>query len=233
MFTSIKKSSFLLLLAIGSLILSGCVKSTTVDEIHALLESVVELERPFEEQQDPLVELEKDEKEIYSQIIALGMKEFDKIVSLSNEALQIVEKRREHMELEEESIQASKNEFEKLIPLIDELKDEELKKKANELNETMMERYKTHDTLYDNYIKGLEYDTELYQMFQKEDLSLEQLEGQITKINETYKVVLDSNKTFNEYTKKYNDIKFEFYKQAGIEASEEKKWESTEMSVLF
>lgn len=207
----------------GSLILSGCLKTSSVDDIHALLESVVELEQQFEEQQDPLVELEKEEKEIYSEIIALGMKEFDKIVSLSNEALEIVEKRKEHMELEEESIQASKTEFEKLQPLIDELNDEELVKKANELQVTMLERYKTHETLYENYQKGLEYDTELYQMFQKEDLSLEQLEAQITKINDTYKIVLESNKSFNDHTKKYNDIKFEFYEKAGIEASEESK----------
>lgn len=223
MFTSIKKSFLFLLVIAGMIIFSGCTKSSSVNDIHALLESVVELEQQFEEQQDPLVELEKEEKEIYSQIIALGMKEFDKIVSLSNDALQIVEKRKEHMELEEASLQASKSEFKKLTPLIEELDDEELKKKANELQETMKERYNTHDILYDNYMKGLGFDTELYQLFQKEDLSLEQLEEQIAKINDTYKVVLESNKSFNDYTKKYNDIKFEFYEKAGIEASEDKK----------
>lgn len=206
----------------GLVLLSGCQnQSSTVDEMYTVLENVVELEQSFEEQQDPLVELEREEKEIYSQIIALGMKEFDQIVSLSNEALEIVSKRQEHMQKEEESIQASKKEFEKFKPLIAELEDEELVKKANELNDTMLERFTTHDDLYKNYTQGLEFDKELYQMFQKEDLSIDQLEEQITKINDTYKVVLETNETFNEHTKKYNEIKLEFYKAAGIEVNEE------------
>lgn len=225
MFITIRKRTFfILLIVIVSFGLSGCMsKSSTVEDIHALLESVVELEQEFEQQQDPLVDLEKQEKEIYSQIIDLGMKEFDKIVSLSNEALAIVEKRKEHMQAEEQSIQASKQEFKKLPALIEELDDEELKNKANKLNETMMERYKTHDTLYNHYTKGLDSDKELYQMFQKEDLSMEQLEAQIKKINDTYKVVLESNQSFNDYTKKYNDIKLEFYRAAGIEVAEDSK----------
>lgn len=220
----LKKRSFILLfLFVGSVLLTGCQgQSSTVDEMYTVLENVVELEQEFEQQQDPLVELEREEKEIYSQIITLGMKEFDQIVSLSNEALTIVEKRQEHMQKEEDSIQASRKEFEKFKPLIDELEDEELKKKANELNDTMLERYKTHDGLYKNYTQGLTFDKELYQMFQQEDLSIDQLEEQIAKINDTYKVVLESNETFNNHTKKYNETKLQFYKAAGIEVSDQK-----------
>jgi hypothetical protein len=219
----LKKRSFILLfLFVGSVLLTGCQgQSSTVDEMYAVLENVVELEQEFEQQQDPLVELEREEKEIYSQIITLGMKEFEQIVTLSNEALTIVDKRQEHMQMEEDSIQASRKEFEKFKPLIDELDDEELKKKANELNDTMLERYKTHDNLYKNYTQGLTYDKELYQMFQQEDLSIDQLEEQIAKINDTYKVVLESNETFNNHTKKYNENKLEFYKAAGIEVSDQ------------
>lgn len=210
-----------LLLIIGSTILSGCLNRTsTVDEMYEVLENVVTLEKDFEDQQEPLVELEREEKEIYSQIIALGMKEFDQIVSLSNEALTIVGKRQEFMQKEEDSIQASKKEFGKLKPLIGELEDENLKKKANELYDTMMERYESHDALFANYTKGLGYDKELYEMFQNEELSIEQLEEQIAKINETYKIVLESNEQFNEHTKKYNEIKLDFYKAAGIEVDE-------------
>lgn len=218
-----KRNYLLLFLLVGFIFLSGCVNQTsTVDEMYTVLEKVVEKEQVFEEQQDPLVELERQEKEIYSNIIKLGMKEFDQIVKLSNEALAIVDKRKEHMQLEEDSIQASKEEFEKLSPLIAELEDEKIKTQASALFETMMNRYSTHDTLYANYNKGLDYDRELYQMFQKEDLSIDQLEEQITKINDAYKIVLDSNEKFNEETKKYNETKLQFYKAAGIEISEEK-----------
>lgn len=212
-----------LLILFTSIFLAGCLnKNSTVNDIHALLESVVELEQEFENQQDPLVELEKEEKEIYSKIITLGMKEFEQIVTLSNEASAIVDKRQEHMDIEASSIQASKKEFEKIDPLIEKIEDAELKKKATELKSTMMERYQIHDSLYENYLNGLTYDKELYQMFQNENLSIDQLEEQIAKINDAYKLVLDSNKEFNDLTQRYNDIKFDFYKAAGIEITEEK-----------
>ncbi|GIN61358.1 hypothetical protein J27TS8_13510 [Robertmurraya siralis] len=215
---------FLLLIFITIIAMTGCFnRTTTTDEMYAVLENVVDLEQDFEKQQQPLVELEKEEKEIYSEIIGLGMKEFEQIVSLSEKALTIVDKRQEHMQKEEESIQASKQEFEKFVPLIEKLDEGELKTKANGLYETMQKRFATHDTLFDNYMKGIEYDKELYQMFQEEGLSIDELEEQITKINDTYKLVLDSNEEFNEYTKQYNEIKLEFYKAAGIEISEEQE----------
>lgn len=207
---------------LSSVFLAGCLNTnSTVNDIHALLESVVEMEQEFENQQDPLVELEKEEKEIYSKIISLGMKEFDQIVTLSNEASAIVAKRLEHMDKEATSIEASKKEFEKIEPLIEKIEDAELKKKATELKSTMMERYETHSTLYENYMNGLTYDKELYQMFQKEDLSIDPLEEQIEKINNSYKLVLESNKEFNDLTQRYNEIKFDLYKTAGIEITEE------------
>lgn len=211
-----------LFILLSSVFLAGCLNAnSTVNDIHALLESVVELEQEFENQQDPLVELEKEEKEIYSKIISLGMKEFDQIVALSNEASAIVAKRQEHMDKEATSIEASKKEFEKIEPLIEKIEDVELKKKANELKSTMLERYETHGTLYENYMNGLTYDKELYEMFQKEDLSIDQLEEQIEKINNSYKLVLESNKEFNELTQQYNEIKFDLYNIAGLEITEE------------
>ncbi|WP_019152958.1 YkyA family protein [Robertmurraya massiliosenegalensis] len=216
------KKTTVVFILLGMLVLSGCLNRTsTTDEMYTVLENVVDLEQDFEQQQEPLVELEREEKEIYSKIIELGMKEFDQIVTLSEEALTIVDKRKEHMDKEEASIQASKQEFEKLVPLMEELEDEEIKTKAKELYEIMQKRFATHDTLYENYINGIEYDKELYQMFQQEELSIDQLEEQITKINDTYKIVLESNEQFNEFTEQYNEIKLQFYTAAGIEISEE------------
>ncbi len=48
---------------------------------------------------------------------------------------------------------------------------------------------------------GLKYDTELYKMLKNKEVSLEQLEDQITKINNTYEKVLNANERFNEKTR--------------------------------
>jgi hypothetical protein len=212
----------LLVLTIGAIFLTGCMNQPTPEEkIYEVLENVVAKEKTFEEQQDPLVNLEKKEKELYDKIIALGMKEFDEITKLSDEASSIVDQRKDHMEKEQKSIQASKEEFETLLPIIEEIEDKKLQEKSKGLYEIMMERYKIHDDLYKDYTEALEYDKELYAMFKKEDLSLEQLEEQISKINGMYENILESNKQFNEKTKEYNKAKLAFYKEAGLEIKSE------------
>ncbi len=201
----------------GSLVLSGCFnKSTPVEKIYDVLEKVVSTENVFKEQQEPLVELEKQEKEIYDKIISLGMKEFDEINRLSDQAIAIVDKRKDHMNKEQESIAASQKEFKKALPLINEIEEAALKEKAQTLYDTMTERYKIHDELYQQYLEGVKLDKELYLMFKKEDLQLEQLDAQITKINEIYAKILKENEEFNKKTKEYNEAKLSFYKESGL-----------------
>ncbi len=207
---------FLLVLAV----LTGCTKSPA-EKIYDILEKVVAQEQVFEEQQEPIMELEQKENDLYDQIIKLGMKEFDKIVELSKEGLEIVDKREGHIEKERDSIQASKKEFENIRSLIDKLEDADAKELGNSLYETMMNRYKYHDELYEHYKKGIKLDRELYKMFQDEELSYEELEQQIEKINGAYQKVLEANEKFNEETKKYNEMKIEFYKAAGLSINEE------------
>jgi len=215
------KSCYLLsLIFITMLILAGCVgQKTPVEKMYDVLENVVSKEKVFEEQQDPLVTLEKKEKEIYDQIIELGMKEYDQIVKLSDEAILLTDQRKNHMEKETKSLKESEREFKKTADLKDELDDPELTKIANELYDTMMQRYEAHDWLYKEYSNALKYDKELYVMFKNKNLSLEDLEAQVNKLNDTYKQVYDANKKFNKLTELYNDKKLSFYKKAGLKSN--------------
>ncbi len=201
----------------GSFLLSACFStSTPVEKMYDVLENVVSTENIFKEQQEPLVKLEKQEKEIYDKIISIGMKEFDEIIRLSDQAIDIVDKRKDHMNKEQESIAASQKEFNKVQQLINEIEEDALKEKAQNLFDTMTERYEIHDALYQKYLEGVKLDKELYLMFKNEDLQLEQLDDQITKINETYAEILKKNEDFNEKTKEYNESKLSFYKESGL-----------------
>jgi Putative cell-wall binding lipoprotein len=214
------KYRFILLLSVLVVIFAGCTKEkTSVEKMYDILEKVVSAEKEFEEQQNPLVTLEKKEKEIYDQIIKLGMKEYDQIVKLSDEALLLADQRKEHMEKETNSIKESEKEFKKAAIIKDKFEDTALKKLANELYEIMIERYKAHDALNIEYNVALKNDKELYEMFKNKDLSLEDLETQVNKLNETYKRVYTANEKFNMLTEQYNDKKLSFYKQAGLKSS--------------
>jgi chromosome segregation ATPase len=203
-------------------LLTGCESGPTpAEQIYVHLEKAVELEAEFENQQDPMVNLEQKEKELYDQIIALGMKEIDKIKQLSNEALTVVEEREMRLQQERESINLSRIEFKKTVDIISLIEDEKVKEMANQLTELMNNRYNSYEELYEAYSASITLDKELYQLFQKEDLTLDELEQQVEKINKSYEQVITLNETFNQYTTEYNTIKKDFYNSAGIEVSYE------------
>lgn len=222
--SKIKKISLAIIMMAGVFSLAGCLdKQSPEEEMFEALEKVVSIEKVFEDQQDPLVELEKKEKELYEKIISLGMKEYDQIVKLADEALAIADKREEHIDKEKESIDESEKEFKNVDKIIDEIEDANLKKQATELQKTMMDRYEIHNELYKNYKQGLQYDKELYEMLKDKELSFEKLEEQINKVNKIYETVMKNNQEFNDKTDQYNEEKLSYYKNAGIEVSTEKE----------
>ncbi|MBM7621761.1 putative transcriptional regulator [Bacillus tianshenii] len=201
----------------SSLLLTGCINGETPEqEIFETLEKVVDLEESFEAQQAPLLDLEQKEKQIYDEIITLGMKEFDQIVKLAQEGSSLVEKREEAMMAEKESIEAAREQFEEVKTSIESLDDEDLKKEAQSLYQLMEKRYEAYMTLSGHYMEAIQLDKELYALFQKEDLTLEELQLQINKINELLVKIKESNQAFNEFTEQYNEAKFSFYKNAGL-----------------
>lgn len=207
-------------LGISIITLTGCLGEKPEQEMFNILEDVVKAEKGFEDQQQPLVELEKQERELYEKIMSLKSDQHDEIVKLSDDALAIVAKRKEHIEKEKDSIDASKKKFGTVSPLVDQLKDEDLQAEAKKLTETMDKRYEIHNKLYEQYQLGIKYDTELYEMLKNKDVPLEKLEDQVNKINKTYDQVLATNDDFNAQTTEYNKIKLSFYKKAGFKVSE-------------
>jgi hypothetical protein len=198
-------------------LLTGCVsKEKSAEEIYKMLENVVEAEKEFEEQQEPLLALEKEEKEIYNQIIALGMKQHEEVVKLSDQALSLIEKRRGHLQKEIDSINASKKEFKKTEEIKEKINDPEQKRKMEDLFEIMSNRYKVHKQLSKEYKAALEHDEELYLMLKNESISYDRLETHVMGLNTTYQKVFDANEKFNELTAQYNKKKLEFYKEAGL-----------------
>ena len=216
---SFRKSPLILSVLATVLIISGCLnKRTATEEMYDVLENVVSAEKVFEEQQNPLVSLEKKEKDLYDQIIGLGMKQYDQIVKLSDEAIKITDERKDRMEKETKSIEESKKKFSEVAKIKKDLDNPELSKKADELYDIMMKRYQTHDDLYKEYMKGIQSDKALYEMFKNKNLPLTALEEQVTTLNQIYEKIDAANESFNKLTEQYNTKKLAFYKQAGLKS---------------
>lgn len=197
--------------------LSGCFQQEKpAEKMYSVLEKVAVNEKDFEQAQDPLVQKEKKEKTIYDKIIELNTNQYDDKVKLSDEALTMVNDRKKYMETETKSLQQSEKEFKKVVPLKNKIDDKKLNDEANQLYDLMMNRYKAHQVLSKEYLAGVSEDQKLYQMFKNQNVTVENLEGQIKELNSIYKNIYAANNQFNRLTQQYNEKKLQFYKNAGI-----------------
>ena len=201
-----------------TLSLTGCLNSATPEEnIYETLEEVAALEEDFKKQQEPLQKLEEEDNELYSKIVQLGMKEIDEVKSLSNDAIKGIENREELMKKEKVAIDEAKERFQDVDAQIEELEDNSLKAKADELKGIMTNRFEEYDHLYKLYTTSLTLEIDLYTLFKKEDVTKEELERKIEAINQTYTSLMESNTKFNDLTNEYNEKKIAFYKDAKLD----------------
>lgn len=213
------KSIYLYIVVGAFIVLSACNGPSTQEIMYDHLEESVHLEADFEEIQDQIVELEAKEQEIYSHIHDLGKDDIEEIKELAEEAIESIKERSSLIISEKESISASRQEFENVKDLIGELEEQEMKDKAEEMYDVMMNRYEAYDKLHETYLETLDLEEALYLLFQKDELEQEELLEQITLVNDSYEQFLEENKSFNEATATYNTLKEEFYQVADLDVS--------------
>ncbi|WP_302183084.1 YkyA family protein [Bacillus nakamurai] len=207
-------------LGAASILLAGCGGKDPVESLHDSLEKVVQVEKPFQKEQQELEKLEKKDDKLYNDMIQLNMDDYSKIVSLADEALKNADQREQHLKTEKDSIDSSKKEFEAARQAAGSIKDKTIKKKAKEAAGHMEKRYASYTGMYKEYEKAIQYDKELYKMIKKKDLTADDLDKQISKVNGSYQKVLKQTGAFNEQTKQYNKSREELYKAAGFHVKE-------------
>jgi hypothetical protein len=203
-------------------IISGCNQDDEhVQQMLTKLEKAAELEADFAAQQEPLSELEKSEQALYEEMKELGLGELDQISVLATEAATIADERQALLAKEHTSIEASRAEFEGVGPIAEQIEEESLKVKANVLLDVWDKRYDSYLALYEKYNETIELDKQFYEMYQREDLEIEEVQQIIDQINKNYEEILRLKDEFNQYTTEYNEAKIEFYKEANYEVQVE------------
>jgi DNA repair exonuclease SbcCD ATPase subunit len=199
-------------------ILAGCFGKSAEDSVRESLDNIVGMEETFKKEQKPLKDLETNEHKLFEEIMALNMDDFDKIVSLSQDALKSVDEREERLKKERESIMEAKEEFESARESASEIPDDAVKKKAELAGNYMEKRYLAYQKLYEQYTDAIRLDKQLYTLTQNKNATIEELEKQVDQINRAYEDVIKESESFNTYTGKYNEAKKEFYQAAGFKS---------------
>lgn len=209
-----------ILLLMLAFVLTAC--SSAEEDVFKALEEVVVQEEEFEKQQEPLVELEEKEQEIFDKIMALNMDDFEEISTLADEAIKNLSARQELIDKEKSSMEKSSDQFKKAEDKMKSIKDDKLKEQADKISVTMKERYDSYDEIYSTYKTSIDENKKIYELLKNEDLKLEDLESQIEVVNDTFVKIITANETFNELTEKFNDEKMDFYKAADLDVEVEK-----------
>ncbi|ALC80917.1 MULTISPECIES: YkyA family protein [Bacillus] len=214
-------SAGLLSVCISGVFLAGCFGKSPEENVKGSLENVVKIEENFKNEQKPLKDLETNEHKLFEEMMRLSMDDFEKIVSLSQDALKNVDEREKRMKSERESILKAKEEFDSAKESASKIRDEKIKEKAELAGAYMEKRYGAYENLYKEYLNAASLDKQLYTLTQDKNATIEDLEKQIDKINKSYEDVIKESEMFNQYTDQYNEAKKEFYQTAGFK--EEKK----------
>ncbi|MDZ5712899.1 YkyA family protein [Jeotgalibacillus haloalkalitolerans] len=205
----------------SAIFLSGCVFGTPAEEeISEKLEAAVAAEEGYVSAQNDLRELETEEQQLYDEIMSLSMEEFEQINSLADEALGNLEAREEKLAEERAAIESSEEEFSGVEALTEDLDSDEVRQHVELMIETMNNRYLSHEELTSAYESGIALNRELYELLKNEDLQLEELEEQITSVNDQNAVIIEANTAFNDLTSEYNELKAEYYDLAELDTEE-------------
>ncbi|WP_421384356.1 YkyA family protein [Bacillus salacetis] len=203
-------------------LLTGCMGGSTPQEmVYNTLEDTVQKEEKLKETQEPLTKLEEEEQKLFDQAIGLSMKEIDEIRKIADQALDNISEREDLIKEEVAAMEDAEEAFQAAESSIEEIEDESLKKEAEELANLMNDRFDAHSSMADSYLKSLASDRELYEILKKEDLTMEELQAQIEKINENYKSTMEFNQTYNQLTEEVNASKLSFYEKAEIDVNAE------------
>lgn len=197
--------------------LSGCTKKPTPGEqAFQYMEKAASQEANFNAQQQPLVQEEQKEQSIYNQIMKLDMKHFNEIKAKSGDALKSIEKRSQLIQKEKASIDQAETTFKKAVPLLKQVKRSKSKPYAEALIKDMSDRYASFQNLYTLYNQSLDEEKTLFTMLQTKGLTVQKLQGQLDKVNASYKKINKEKQTFNNDTIKFNKDKQNFYKSMNI-----------------
>lgn len=174
------------------------------------MEATFAIEKELTTIQEKIVELERRDEQIYTEMIELDNDEHDQLALLVDEGLQLVDERDVLLHKERDKINSSEEQFEHIKLLIDKIENEEEKHYALQMYDAMVDRYKAYDEVFDSYTDALYRTQSLYKKLLEEGEQSVVVKT-IQEVNDSYERTLLSLDSFNDRTNEYNQMKNEYF----------------------
>lgn len=195
------------IIAVSVMTLSACsIGSSTETQLSETLTKMNDSEAQYRSSQSALTELEQTEQKTFTETMELTKEDVDQLRNKVAELEKSIEERLAQLKEEEAAMQEAKG-FVTELDSIAEKASEAEKKKIDELNRAVQDRYDLHDQFIEAYRALSSQQKEFYALLVKENVELADLKEKVREVNEQNEVVKDAIAKFNEATKVVNDFK--------------------------
>ncbi|MET1015034.1 MAG: YkyA family protein [Paenisporosarcina sp.] len=203
----------LLGLALGSaIVLSGCTfGASDHEQLSQALSDVYKEEQGYRDAQKELASLEKKEQTTFNEVMELTQEDSEKVKTLVSELIVSVDQRLALLEEEKKSMDSAKEKVSSIKEVSKEVKDAKSKASIDELEKAMEDRYAAHEKITTEYIALTDQQTVLYELLTNEDTKQENLQEQVTVVNNQNEKVQSAIQTFNDSTIAINELKSNVY----------------------
>ncbi|MDW0111924.1 YkyA family protein [Sporosarcina saromensis] len=195
------------IIAVSVMALSACsIGSSTESQLSETLTKMNDSEAQYRSSQSTLTELEQTEQKTFTETMELTKEDVDQLRNKVAELEKSIEDRLAQLKEEEAAMHEAKG-FVTELESIAEKASEAEKKKIEELNRAVQDRYDLHDQFIEAYRALSSQQKEFYALLVKENVELADLKEKVKEVNEQNEVVKDAIAKFNEATKIVNDLK--------------------------
>lgn len=194
-------------------LLSGCFDEKTKENLLVAFENATKQEKSLFEDAKKLETLEKQEQELYTQIITEGKENNDTVAQKLDQAVSNVDEREKILNNEKETLGKAQKETKSIQSSIDKIENKKIQKQVEKIAEAYKNRYDAFQKMYEIYVKSMAIEKDLYAKLKVKETSLKEISEKVTEVNTLTEEIKKEKEQFNRYTKEYNEEKLAFYKE--------------------
>ncbi|WP_242310428.1 YkyA family protein [Bacillus cereus group sp. BfR-BA-01524] len=204
-------------------LLSGCFAENTEENLFVAFENVAKQEKSLFEDTKRLETLEKQEQELYAQIITEGKENNETVAEKIDRAVSNVDKREKILKDEKETLEKAQKKTKLVQSNIGKIDDKRIQKQAEKVAEAYKNRYNAFLEMNDVYVKLMASQKDLYAKLKVKETKLKGISKKVKEVNKLTEEMNKEKEKFNRYTKEYNEEKLALYKKTNIKIKEQNK----------
>lgn len=209
--------------AISVGLLSGCFDGNTEENLFVAFENVAKQEKSLFEDTKKLETLEKQEQELYTQIITEGKENNETVAQKIDQAVSNLHEREKILKDEKETLEKAQNKTKLVQSNIEKIEDKKIQKHAKKVAEAYKNRYEAFLEMYKCSVKLITVEKGLYAKLKVKETNLIEISEKVKEVNKLTEEMNKKKEKFNRYTKEYNEEKLALYKKTKIKIKEQDK----------